>query len=87
MDARPMTREEAARIRLSAHALDAMARRGVEVEDLVDALLRPEVVEPNDGRVRFVRDGMAYVVAPGPVLVTVLLRERRQWSDGDALER
>ena len=87
MDARPMTREEAARIRLSRHALDAMARRGVEVEDLVEALLQPQSVEPHEGSVRFVRDGIAYVVAPGPVLVTVLLREGRQWTDQDARRR
>jgi hypothetical protein len=87
MNALPMTREEAARIRISRHALRAMTDRGVEVEDLVEALLRPEVVEPHEGRLRFVRDGVAFVVAPGPVLVTVLLRERRQWTNSDARSR
>lgn len=90
MEARPMTREEAARLRFTGHALKAMRSRHVEVEDVVEALLRPEVVEPHASRVRFVREGVAYVVAEEqgrPILITVLLRRRDEWTNADARGR
>lgn len=88
-----MERDRLARLVFTTHALRAMAAREVEVEDVVDAILRPDVVEPHEGRVRYVKDGIAYVVAPldgkrdRPVLVTVLLRTGRQWTDADARTR
>lgn len=76
---------------VAAHAFKAAAARGVEIEEIVEILRRPEIVEPqDDGRRRFVGKGLALVVAgtdDRPVLVTVLLRRRDQWTDEDARKR
>ena len=75
-------------LRITRHAVRAMAERGVEVEDLVGALRAPVVVEPHEGKRRFVgENGLVAVIAgpdERPVLVTVLLRRRDQWDDDDA---
>lgn len=72
------------------HAIRVMAERGVEIEEVVEILRFPSVVEPHDGKRRFVGNGLALVIAGDdeePVLVTVLLRERRQWTNEDARRR
>jgi hypothetical protein len=77
-------------LKISAHGWRAMAARDVSPEEVVEILRRPEVVEPHDGRRRFVGKGLAVVVAGddlSPVVVTVLLRERRQWTSADARAR
>ena len=75
-------------LRITRHAVRAMAERGVEVEDLVGALRSPVVIEPHEGKRRFVgANGLVAVIAgpdEWPVLVTVLLRRREQWDDDDA---
>ena len=77
-------------LRITRHAVRAMGERGVEIEEVAEILKRPSIVEPHDGKRRFVGNGLALVIAgpdEAPVLVTVLLRERRQWTDEDARRR
>jgi len=77
-------------LRITRHAVGVMGERGVEVEEIVEILRRPDVVEPHDGKRRFVGHGLALVIAGDderPVLVTVLLRRRDQWTNADARKR
>lgn len=79
-----------ANLKISAHGWAAMEKRDVSPEEVVAILRRPEVVETHEGKRRFVGEGLALVVAgtdDRPVLVTVLLRERRQWTSADARNR
>jgi hypothetical protein len=71
----------------SRHALAHMEARGVTWAEVVETCQRPHVVEPHQGRRRFVRDGLAVVVAEDGTVVTVLLRASAQWTDGDARAR
>jgi hypothetical protein len=86
----PIERDELRFVTISAHAEEKMALRDVTPEDFAKALLAPEVIEPSEDGLRYVRGGIAYVVARRkgrPVLVTVLLRSGKPWTDADARER
>ena len=78
-------------LRISRHAVTQMAERLVEIEDLADVLQHPAIVEPHDGKRRFVgRSGLVAVVAgddENPVVVTVLLRGADPWDDDEARRR
>lgn len=77
-------------LKVTGHARTAMRDRDVRPEEVIAVLREPEVVEAHEGRERYVRRGLVAVVAwegPVPVLVTVLLREGRQWTDSDARRR
>lgn len=71
----------------SKHALTTMVARGVTWPEVVEAYRNPQVVEPHKGQRRYVRDGIAVVVAPDGAVVTVLLRSSAQWDDDDARGR
>lgn len=86
----PLHPDEFRFVTISAHAEEKMALRDVTVEDFAKALLAPEVVEPSKGQLRYVRGGIVYVVGRRkgrPVLVTVLLRSGKPWTDEDARKR
>lgn len=73
-------------LRLTPHALSAMQRRDVEPEEVAEALVHPDCTEPVEkGRRRYVKGPLAVVVQEGavPAVVTVLLRQSEQWTDGD----
>lgn len=77
-------------VRLTPHALDAMRRRRVEPEEVGAALREPDVTEPHDGSVRFVRGDLAVVVRLRDgvaVVLSVLLRCRSSWTDADVRTR
>lgn len=79
-----------ATLKVTPHARTAMRDRDVRPEEVIAVLREPEIVEQHEGRERYVRRGLVAVVAwdgAVPVLVTVLLREGRQWTDGDARRR
>lgn len=77
-------------VKLSRHALAAMRARAIEPEDVGDVLRDPELTEPHEGAVRYVRgplcavvgitDGVAHVI-------TVLLRDADAWTDVDCRNR
>lgn len=70
------------------HFLNKREARRVPWEAIAKALSEPHVTEPHEGKVRYSRDGLT-VVATDPsecqpvVLVTLLLRRQRQWTDED----
>lgn len=78
-------------IRLTRHAREVMAARGVTFDEIAEVLARPEIVEPHQGKRRFVRDGVVVVVAEGhrgeKVVVTVLFRRSEQWTSEDMRRR
>ncbi len=79
-------------VALTHHARRVMAERDVEPEEIAEALRRPDVSEPHEGRRRFTRGPLSVVVAESAdgrraVVVTVLLRRRASWSDADARNR
>lgn len=71
------------------HAREALEAR--PAPDLAETLTRPVVIEPHEGKRRFVgRLGLVAVVAgtdERPILVTILLRRRGAWTDEDAQRR
>jgi hypothetical protein len=83
-------------LRLTTHARNTMADRGVSLEKVYEAITDPAVIEPDnrgDSRCRYVgHEGLVVVCAmegpdqPGAV-ITVLLREQAQWNDDDARKR
>ncbi|MGX4690750.1 DUF4258 domain-containing protein [Streptomyces sp. JNUCC 63] len=82
-----MTDEELLTLRITPHFLDVIARRDISPAEVADCLRRPDIVEPHDGRRRFVRGRIAVVVAADGALVTALLRDRAHWTDADARNR
>lgn len=77
---------------LSSHAVSTMRRRDVWPEEVAAALTHWDVREDEGaGRVRFVLGPLVVVLADAdtaaPVVVTVLLRSREQWTDADAVAR
>lgn len=72
------------------HAQAAMAARGVTPDDVELAITDPHVTEPNGDARRYVRGDLVAVVAGTnfrPVLVTVLLRARHQWTSEEMRRR
>lgn len=85
-----MDTETLQKLRITRHAWKAMADRDVTPEEVVEILRRPSVVEPHQGRERYVGRKLVLVVAweaGAPVLVTVLLRRGEQWTNSDAASR
>lgn len=88
-----MRPEELAALKFSRHARETMAARNVSPARAVEILRRPQVVEPHGGARRYVRDGVVVVVAPGDrnpddlVVLTVLLRERSNWTSSQMARR
>lgn len=82
-----LTADELRRVRFTHHALTVMKRRDISPEEVANALADPQIVEPHQGKRRFVRDGLAVVVAPDLAIVTILLRSSVQWTDADARAR
>lgn len=85
-----MNNEELAKLKLTGHARKAMLERGVSIADLAGVLSRPEIVEPHEGRRRFVKGDLVAVIADdatGPVLVTVLWRRPDRWTSGEMRRR
>lgn len=77
-------------IKITKHAFSVMAKRDIDADDIADALRRPEVVEEHEGKLRFTKNGVCVVVAEengAATVVTVLLRERDQWTDADCRGR
>jgi hypothetical protein len=79
----------------SAHFLEKKEARGVDWQTIRAALENPGVVEETEhnGRkaLRYVHGEIAIVVVgwfrDHPILVTVLLRESKQWTDEDVRNR
>lgn len=74
-------------IRLTAHAQRVMCERGVSFSEVEKAVSRPQIVEPHEGRRRFIRGDLVVVVAddrrPGGsdlFVVTVLWRKLDRWT-------
>ncbi len=88
-----MDRNEIAEIRLTRHAREQMVARDVTPEEVGEAILRADVVEPSRGARRFVKGDLVVVVAPDArrrgryVVVTVLLRSAEDWTDEDVRRR
>lgn len=85
-----MNNEELAKLTLTAHARRAMKERGVSIKDLAEVLTKPEIVEPHQGRRRFVKGELVAVIADdetGPVLITVLWRRPDRWTSKDMSRR
>lgn len=85
-----MNIETLSRLKVTGHARAAMRDRDVRPEEVIAVLRAPEVVEAHEGRERYVAHGLVAVIAwegEVPVLVTVLLREGRQWTNADARRR
>jgi len=77
-------------LKVTAHARLAMRERDVRPEEVIAVLRDPQVVEPHEGRERYVRNGLVAVIVwegERPVLVTVLLRKRETWTNADARRR
>ncbi len=78
------------RIRLPEHARDVMKRRQVSFEQLVEIISNPDIIEPHQGKRRYVKDNLCVVVASslhGKVVITILLRKNDSWTDNDARNR
>lgn len=73
--------------RFSGHALEVMEARNVSPEAVGAAIREPDVVEPHQGRRRFVKGDLVVVVGPDGVIVTVLLRDRAEWTAKDCRAR
>ena len=72
----------------STHALEVMERRGVAWGEVVETCEQASIIEPpHEGRRRFHRGALCVVVAEDGTVVTVLLRESRQWTDEDVRRR
>lgn len=86
-----MTADLSDRVRVTAHAREVLLRRAIPWQEVAEALDRPEVTEPHEGRRRHVRRGLVAVLAEPesarPVLVTVLLREASPWDDAACRRR
>lgn len=89
-EARPYTWDE---LWFTQHARNTMRLRGVGAQTVFDIMLAPEIIENQEGRLRFVGNGLAVVLGSKKhrhnnwPIITVLLRERRHWTDKDARER
>lgn len=82
------TADEIDALRLTRHAREKMVEREVTFADLVDALRAPQGVEPHNGAFRFVKGDLVVVVAEdAPIVITVLLRRREQWTSADMRRR
>ena len=69
------------------HAVEMMGERGVTWGDVVEACTHPSVVEPSRGMKRYIRGSLAVVVSPNNTVITVLLRETKQWNNTTAREQ
>lgn len=75
-------------LRLSRHAIEQMAARRVDVEDLACVFTHPVGTEPHDGRTRWVgRNGVVAVVAPDGVIVSVIWRRAERWTSAQMAAR
>lgn len=77
-------------LRLTNHAREVMKRRNISWDELVEVIERPDIIEPHQGKKRYVKGKLCVVVAPslhGKVIVTILLRDQNQWSDEDVRKR
>jgi len=78
------------RLYLSNHAREVMKRRQITWDEVVATVERPDIIEPHQGKKRYVKGTLCVVIAPslhGNVVVTILLREQKQWSDEDVRNR
>lgn len=75
------------------HAREVLERRNITPDTVWDIMRSPDIIEPNDGRLRFVGYGLAVVLGSKKhqfnnwPIITVLLRDGNQWTDKDARER
>lgn len=63
------------------HFLAAMRARDIDAAEVADCLRRPDIIEPHEGRRRYVKNGLVVVVAHDGALVTALLRSRETWDN------
>lgn len=80
------------RLTFTRHVREVMSRRDVTVDEVLDVVRHPEVVEPSNGMQRFVKGDLAVVVATGArpgefAVVTVLYRVPWRWTDADMRAR
>ena len=79
--------------RLTTHAKDVVERRSVTISEILDVLTEPEVTSRRaNGFTTYSRGSLTVVCATVPttsvlVVVTILLRSPRPWTDQDARER
>lgn len=89
-EARPYTWDE---LWFTQHSRNMMRARDITPQQVFDIMLDPEIIENQEGRLRFVRRGLVVVLGSKKhrhnnwPIVTVLLRERKQWTDKDVRER
>lgn len=76
---------------LTEHARQVMKRRAITFETIVSIVRDPSIIEPHDGKKRYVRDDLCVVIATDKrgfkVVVTILLRVQDQWTDADVRSR
>lgn len=73
-------------VRLTRHAREKMAARGVEPEALADVIRKLSVVEPHGSAWRVTRGPLSVVAAvdgSALVVISVLLRSTAKWTDRD----
>lgn len=80
------------RVRLTLHALEKMHARNVTLEEIELTVRKPTVsYTSRHEHMVYQRGSLAVVVAQHhtdePVIVTLLLRSERAWSDDDARNR
>lgn len=79
-------------VRFTKHAREVMRERNLTAAEVIEIIHSPEVVEPHKGKYRFVGNGLTVVVADETssgvfVVVTVLLRQTKQWNNNDVCNR